>query len=139
MGAVGLWGVVIIVALIVLLYGAKRLPDMARSLGRSSREFKDALAEAPEEFRDGMSKDAARELEPAEQPGSSSNKSSRQSASGVARVPQPPLSDQSRVRGLRSCIQRWRLGRSPPANAAHVNTRFNLCRRLTTPGSRAVS
>jgi sec-independent protein translocase protein TatA len=68
MGAVGLWGVVIIVALIVLLYGAKRLPDMARSLGRSSREFKDALAEAPEEFRDGMSEDAAaRELEPAEQ------------------------------------------------------------------------
>jgi sec-independent protein translocase protein TatA len=69
MGAVGLWGVVIIVALIVLLYGAKRLPDMARSLGRSSREFKDALAETPEEFRDGMSKDAARELEPAEQAG----------------------------------------------------------------------
>ena len=69
MGAVGLWGVVIIVALIVLLYGAKRLPDMGRSLGRSSREFKDALAEAPEEFREGMSKDTARELEPAEQPG----------------------------------------------------------------------
>jgi sec-independent protein translocase protein TatA len=70
MGAVGLWGVVIIIALIVLLYGAKRLPDMARSLGRSSREFKDALAEAPEEFRDGMSEDAAaRELEPAEQRG----------------------------------------------------------------------
>jgi sec-independent protein translocase protein TatA len=69
MGAVGLWGVVIIVALIVLLYGAKRLPDMARSLGRSSREFKDALAEAPEEFREGMSGDAARELESAKQSG----------------------------------------------------------------------
>ena len=71
MGTVGLWGVVIIVALIVLLYGAKRLPDMARSLGRSSREFKDALVEAPEEFRDGMSEDAARELESAQQPGGS--------------------------------------------------------------------
>jgi len=54
MGTVGLWGVIVIVAVIVLLYGAKRLPDMARSLGRSSREFKDALSEAPEEFRDGM-------------------------------------------------------------------------------------
>jgi sec-independent protein translocase protein TatA len=54
MGTVGLWGVVAIVAVIVLLYGAKRLPDMARSLGRSSREFKDALVEAPDEFRDGL-------------------------------------------------------------------------------------
>ena len=54
MGTVGLWGVIIVIAIIVLLYGAKRLPDMARSLGRRSREFKDALSEAPEEFRDGM-------------------------------------------------------------------------------------
>ncbi len=68
MGTIGLWGVIIIVGLIALLYGAKRLPDMARSLGRSSREFKDALAEAPEEFRDGMNEDDARELEPAGQP-----------------------------------------------------------------------
>jgi sec-independent protein translocase protein TatA len=54
MGTIGLWGIVVVVAVIVLLYGAKRLPDLARSLGRSSREFKDALSEAPEEFRDGM-------------------------------------------------------------------------------------
>lgn len=54
MGTVGLWGVIAVVGVIVLLYGAKRLPDLARSLGRSSREFKDALSEAPDEFRDGM-------------------------------------------------------------------------------------
>ena len=60
MGTIGLWGVVIVVALIALLYGAKRLPDMARSLGRSSREFKDALAEAPDEFRDGMQRGRTR-------------------------------------------------------------------------------
>lgn len=54
MGTIGLWGIIVVVAVIVLLYGAKRLPDAARSLGRSSREFKDALSEAPDEFRDGM-------------------------------------------------------------------------------------
>jgi sec-independent protein translocase protein TatA len=54
MGTVGLWGIIVVVAVIVLLYGAKRLPDMARSLGRSSKEFKEALADAPEEFRGGM-------------------------------------------------------------------------------------
>lgn len=60
MGTIGLWGIIAIVAVIVLLYGAKRLPDLARSLGRSSREFKDALSEAPDEFRDGMQDDDAR-------------------------------------------------------------------------------
>jgi sec-independent protein translocase protein TatA len=64
MGTVGLWGIVAIVAVIVLLYGAKRLPDMARSLGRSSREFKDALSEAPDEFRDGMKEVGVDEPEP---------------------------------------------------------------------------
>jgi sec-independent protein translocase protein TatA len=54
MGTIGLWGIIVVVGVIVLLYGAKRLPDMARSLGRSSKEFKEALAEAPEEFRGGM-------------------------------------------------------------------------------------
>lgn len=66
MGTVGLWGVIIVVAIIVLLYGAKRLPDMARSLGRSSREFKDALSEAPEEFRDGMQEGDVVEPRPVE-------------------------------------------------------------------------
>lgn len=34
------WEILIIVALIVLLFGAKRLPDAARGLGRSLRIFK---------------------------------------------------------------------------------------------------
>lgn len=34
------WHIVIIVALVVLLFGAKRLPDAARSLGRSMRILK---------------------------------------------------------------------------------------------------
>jgi sec-independent protein translocase protein TatA len=53
MGTIGLWGILVIIGVIVLLFGARRLPDMARGLGRSSREFKDALTEAPENFREG--------------------------------------------------------------------------------------
>lgn len=34
------WEILIIVALILLLFGAKRLPDAARGLGRSLRIFK---------------------------------------------------------------------------------------------------
>jgi sec-independent protein translocase protein TatA len=46
--AVGMeWVVVAIVALIVFLlfFGARKLPDLARSLGKSSREFKKGMAE----------------------------------------------------------------------------------------------
>jgi sec-independent protein translocase protein TatA len=38
------WVIVGIVALIVFLFGAKKLPDLARSLGKSSSEFKTGMA-----------------------------------------------------------------------------------------------
>jgi len=34
------WEILVLVALVVLLFGAKRLPDAARGLGRSLRIFK---------------------------------------------------------------------------------------------------
>lgn len=37
---IGPWQIVIIVALVVLVFGAKRLPDTARSLGKSLRILK---------------------------------------------------------------------------------------------------
>jgi sec-independent protein translocase protein TatA len=39
------WVIVGIVALIVFLFGAKKLPDLARSLGKSSSEFKKGMSE----------------------------------------------------------------------------------------------
>ena len=51
----GGWELVILIGILVLLFGAKRLPDMARSIGQSARVFKgemkgmknDDEAEAP--------------------------------------------------------------------------------------------
>lgn len=40
MGALRPWHIAIFVAVLVLLFGAKRLPDVARSLGRSLRIIK---------------------------------------------------------------------------------------------------
>lgn len=40
MGNLGGWEIVIILGVLVLLFGAKRLPDMARSVGQSARVFK---------------------------------------------------------------------------------------------------
>lgn len=40
MGALKPWHIIVLVVLLLLLFGAKRLPDAARSLGRSLRIFK---------------------------------------------------------------------------------------------------
>jgi sec-independent protein translocase protein TatA len=40
MGALRPWHIFVLVAVLVLLFGAKRLPDAARSLGRSMRILK---------------------------------------------------------------------------------------------------
>lgn len=39
---------ILILVIILLLFGAKKLPEMARSLGRSSKEFKQGLADGEE-------------------------------------------------------------------------------------------
>ena len=36
----GAWEIILIVLVIVLIFGAKKLPDLARALGRSVGEFK---------------------------------------------------------------------------------------------------
>jgi sec-independent protein translocase protein TatA len=68
MPSLGGWEFVILIGILVLLFGAKRLPDMARSIGQSARVFKgemkglakdgaaadDAPAQAPEPTRTGQ-------------------------------------------------------------------------------------
>lgn len=44
----------IIIALIVLIFfGAKKIPELARGLGKGIREFKDATKEVKKEIEDG--------------------------------------------------------------------------------------
>jgi sec-independent protein translocase protein TatA len=40
MGTLRPWHIIVVVAVLILLFGAKRLPDAARSLGRSMRIIK---------------------------------------------------------------------------------------------------
>ncbi|MFF5232338.1 Sec-independent protein translocase subunit TatA [Dactylosporangium sp. NPDC000521] len=40
MGALKPWHIIVLVVVLILLFGAKRLPDAARSLGRSMRIIK---------------------------------------------------------------------------------------------------
>lgn len=51
----GPWEIILIVGVIVLLFGAKKLPEIARSMGKARGEFKKGLDEG----------DKAAEQEPA--------------------------------------------------------------------------
>lgn len=39
---------VVIIAVAVLIFGSKRIPELARSMGQAIREFKDGVAESSE-------------------------------------------------------------------------------------------
>jgi sec-independent protein translocase protein TatA len=41
------WEILLVVALVVVFFGAKRLPNLARSLGNSIKEFKVAVKDNP--------------------------------------------------------------------------------------------
>jgi sec-independent protein translocase protein TatA len=42
-GNVGWPGLIVILLVLLLIFGPKRLPEMGRSLGRGMREFKDSI------------------------------------------------------------------------------------------------
>jgi sec-independent protein translocase protein TatA len=43
-GPLSIWEIFIILLVLLLVFGTKRLPEMGRSLGRGMREFKDAVS-----------------------------------------------------------------------------------------------
>jgi len=49
MGGLGLKEVLLIVFIIVILFGAKRIPEVARGMGRGVREFKEGMQGEPKE------------------------------------------------------------------------------------------
>lgn len=42
LGNIGTAEILVILLIVLLVFGAKRIPELARSLGKASREFKDA-------------------------------------------------------------------------------------------------
>ncbi|WP_343603250.1 Sec-independent protein translocase subunit TatA [Mycobacterium sp.] len=51
MGSLSPWHWAILIVVVVVLFGAKRLPDAARSLGKSLRIFKSEVRELQNESR----------------------------------------------------------------------------------------
>jgi len=51
-GMPGGWEWIIVALVVLLLFGAKRLPELARGLGQGIREFKGAIDGAKDEIKD---------------------------------------------------------------------------------------
>ena len=59
----GIWQIIACIVVFALLFGAKKIPDLARSLGKAKGEFKKGLKEGEVELKKGLA-----EAEAAEQP-----------------------------------------------------------------------
>jgi len=51
-GNIGWQGAIIILVVLLVIFGPKRLPEMGRSLGRGMREFKDSITGKDDEPRE---------------------------------------------------------------------------------------
>lgn len=60
----GGWEIVLILAVVLILFGAKKLPELAKGLGQGIREFKKASNEVTQEIqRAGEYDDAHRQVQ----------------------------------------------------------------------------
>jgi sec-independent protein translocase protein TatA len=58
----------LILAGILIMFGAKKLPELARGLGQGIREFKKSTRDVQEELESAIDLDAPRKLPPQAQP-----------------------------------------------------------------------
>ena len=53
-GMLGGWEIILILAVVLILFGAKKLPELAKGLGTGIKEFKKATREVTDEFSSSM-------------------------------------------------------------------------------------
>ena len=52
--AIGPWQIAVVVVLVLLLFGGKKIPELMRGLGSGIKEFKDASKEDDEPLNDTL-------------------------------------------------------------------------------------
>ncbi len=52
-GPLGIWELLIILVVVLLIFGPRRLPEMAKGLGQSVREFRKGIRDIKNDFEEG--------------------------------------------------------------------------------------
>src|SRR2546428_5531737 len=55
----GGWEIVLILAVVLILFGAKKLPELAKGLGQGIKEFKKATRDVTDEIHNAMDEDTS--------------------------------------------------------------------------------
>lgn len=98
-GGLGIWELIFIFLVVLLLFGAKRLPEIGASLGKGIREFKGSLSEIEKEIKAPDRESSSRDR-PVE-PGDSEDAGPRRlrSDSGPTSMPSRPGPEKETVGG----------------------------------------
>ena len=67
------WEIILIFLVVLLFFGAKRLPELFRSFGKSVKEFKKATTEIEDDIRTAMEDSPAEKAHPSAKPASSTS------------------------------------------------------------------
>ncbi len=82
----GGWEIVLILAVVLILFGAKKLPELAKGLGTGIKEFKKATRDVTDEISSAMDDSSPppprRISQTAQEPGADSTSTSRETSSG---------------------------------------------------------
>jgi len=82
----GGWEIVLILAVVLILFGAKKLPELAKGLGTDIKEFKKATRDVTDEISSAMDDSSPppprRISQTAQEPGADSTSTSRETSSG---------------------------------------------------------
>ena len=62
LGLVGPWQIALIVVIVLLLFGGKKIPELMRGVGKGIREFNSAKATIESEIKEGMKEVDKKEL-----------------------------------------------------------------------------
>jgi len=84
------WEIVLILAVVLVLFGAKKLPELARGLGQGIKEFKKATREVTDELQNAI------EAEPPPPP-PPPQKKLPESGNSTAASPVPQSSSENKV------------------------------------------
>jgi len=57
----GTWEIVAIVAVILLLWGGKKIPELMKGLGKGVKSFKEGMNEVEKELKEGTASDYQKE------------------------------------------------------------------------------